>query len=81
MVKVVVGNQRASRKQRAFGALASDGSVFVSMQELDLAISKARRKRRPTTLYGEDPSNAGMRLEMLRKSRAEEAEKAGNWND
>jgi len=78
--KTVVGNQR-SRKQRNVG----DGSVYVSMQELDLAISKARRKRRPTTLYGEDPSNAGMRLEMLRKSREEEkgADKISStqWND
>lgn len=64
--KLVVGNNpKRSRK--------GDGSVYVSMQEMDLAISKARRKRRPTTLYGEDPSNnAGVRLEMLRKSRTEE---------
>jgi hypothetical protein len=81
--KLLVGKQR-SRKQR--GVDAGDGkSVFVSMQELDLAISKARRKRRPTTLYGDDPSaGALMRLEMLRKSQEEEkvTDKVTNkWND
>jgi hypothetical protein len=40
--------------------------VFVSMQELDHAISRARRRRRPSTVYGED---ANVRLELL-KSRA-----------
>jgi hypothetical protein len=32
-------------------------SVFVSMSELDLAISRARRKQRPTTAYGGDDDN------------------------
>lgn len=81
--KIVVGNQR-SRKQRGVGE-GGDGSVYVSMQEMDLAISKARRKRRPSTLYGEEPS-AGLRLEMLRKSREEETVVNGKvnknkWND
>ena len=40
--------------------------VYVSMQELDVAISRARRRRRPTTVYGED---ANARLEVL-KSKA-----------
>jgi len=32
-------------------------SVFVSMAELDIAICRARRKLRPTTVYG-DPAEA-----------------------
>jgi hypothetical protein len=80
--KIVVGTSR-SRKQRGD---SGDGSVYVSMQEMDLAISKARRKRRPSTLYGEDGSRAeGVRLEMLRgKSREEESETdrgINKWND
>jgi hypothetical protein len=76
--KVVLGT---SRKQR--GMDATDGkSVFVSMQQLDLAISKARRKRRPSTLYGEDPSTAnGIRLDMLRRVRQEDKELRDKWND
>jgi len=49
-------------------------SVFVSMQELDTIISKARRRRRPNTLYGDDP--ARIDLEMLRKQQQTE-----KWND
>jgi hypothetical protein len=78
--RVVLGT---SRKQR--GMDATDGkSVFVSMQQLDLAISKARRKRRPSTLYGEDPSTTtadGIRLDMLRRVRQEEKGIRDKWND
>jgi hypothetical protein len=42
-----------------------DSSVFVSMGELDLAIARARRKRRPSTDYGED-LNSSVLSEMLR---------------
>jgi hypothetical protein len=43
--------------------------VFVSMVELDIAISRARRRRRPSTVYGdEEGSNA--RLEMLKAKAA-----------
>jgi hypothetical protein len=76
--KAVLGK---SRKQRGMDA---DGkSVFVSMQELDLAITKARRKRRPSTLYGDDSSTAGVRLEMLRRVEEKEPtrEHLEGWND
>lgn len=42
--------------------------VFVSMQELDTAITRARRRRRPSTAYGEEEGNT--RLEMLRAKAA-----------
>lgn len=42
--------------------------IFVSMQELEVAISRARRRRRPSTVYGEDESN--VRLEMLKAKAA-----------
>jgi hypothetical protein len=77
--KLVVSNQRNRKQHRG-------DSVYVSMQELDLAISKARRKRRPTTLYGSDEvstTDAAMRLEILKRSR--EGEKVNGekskWND
>jgi hypothetical protein len=42
--------------------------VFVSMEELDNAISRARRRRRPSTVYGDDEGNA--RLELLKAKAA-----------
>eukprot|EP00428_Durinskia_dybowskii_P014421 CAMPEP_0170219276 /NCGR_PEP_ID=MMETSP0116_2-20130129/9318_1 /TAXON_ID=400756 /ORGANISM="Durinskia baltica, Strain CSIRO CS-38" /LENGTH=247 /DNA_ID=CAMNT_0010469939 /DNA_START=298 /DNA_END=1041 /DNA_ORIENTATION=- len=42
--------------------------IFVSMQELDVAISRARRRRRPTTVYGEEEAN--VRLEILKAKAA-----------
>jgi len=44
--KVVIGKLNRVARTRS--------SVFVSMQELGVAISRARRKRRPTTVYGDD---------------------------
>jgi len=57
--KVVVGNSRSS-KQKTDTIQAR--SVFISMQELDVAIARSRRKRRPQTTYGDDER------EPLRKS-------------
>jgi hypothetical protein len=70
--KVVVGNGRI-RKQKVGNVDTSHGrSVFVSMQELDLAICRARRRRRPSTLYGELNNPAG--LETLRKTKGTSAD-------
>eukprot|EP00586_Coscinodiscus_wailesii_P010956 CAMPEP_0172514068 /NCGR_PEP_ID=MMETSP1066-20121228/257377_1 /TAXON_ID=671091 /ORGANISM="Coscinodiscus wailesii, Strain CCMP2513" /LENGTH=247 /DNA_ID=CAMNT_0013294591 /DNA_START=359 /DNA_END=1102 /DNA_ORIENTATION=+ len=54
-------------------------SVFVSMEELETAISKARKRRRPTTLYtaAKSSKDAAMRLEMLRMIE-EQKERSGN---
>jgi len=57
--------------------LANGMSVFVSMNDINHAISKARKKKRPNTLYsyGEEQvlskelSPREMKLEMLKKSR------------
>jgi hypothetical protein len=65
--KVVVGKTRKER----YGVGRADMSVFVSMQELDFAISRARRRRRPATVYGEEATD--MRLEMLKSQRDGEA--------
>jgi len=52
--------------------LANGISVYVSMGEIDQAITKARRKRRPSTTYsqqGEEIGSVGVsaiRLEVLR---------------
>jgi hypothetical protein len=58
---------------------ASGRSVFVSMAELDLAIAKARKRRRPSTAYNlkdnkqglTEVTTAAMRLEMLRRMKRE----------
>jgi hypothetical protein len=52
-------------------------SVFVSMQELDSIISKARRRRRPNTSYGDD--SAKVDLDTMRKS--EGSKKWKDWKD
>jgi hypothetical protein len=45
--KIVVRTGRANQQNNF-------GSVFVSMTEMDNAIIRARKRRRPTTLYGEN---------------------------
>ena len=57
--KVVVGQARKEREPSKAGL-----NVFVSMQEVELGIVRARRRRRPATVYGEEASD--IRLEMLR---------------
>lgn len=52
--KVVVGKGRARRQKVARVDMARARSVFVSMEEVDAAISRATRRRRPNTVYGED---------------------------
>ena len=56
-------------KKDRIGSGGSAGKiVFVSMEELDTAISRARRRRRPSTVYGDDEGNA--RLEILKAKAA-----------
>jgi hypothetical protein len=50
--KVVIGKKNRTRRQRVSMDLKKSRSVFVSMHELDIALSRARRRRRPTTAYG-----------------------------
>jgi hypothetical protein len=51
----------SSRKDRSMGSLVC---VFVSMEELDVAISRSRRRRRPSTVYGGEEGS--VRLEVLK---------------
>lgn len=54
--KVVLGKSRPRKLGRGSDNIQQQGgrrSVFVSMGELDLAISRARRKNRPNTSYGD----------------------------
>jgi hypothetical protein len=65
--KKVIGNGRSS-KQKVGQDMAHARSVFVSMQAMDAAISRSRRKRRPSTVYGDEERSPDFaRLEMLRK--------------
>jgi hypothetical protein len=74
MTKTSSQDSQNVRPDRAAGR-----SVFVSMAELDLAIAKARKRRRPSTAYNlKDNKNAltevttaAMRLEMLRRMKRE----------
>jgi len=54
------------KKDRVVGSASK--IVFVSMVELDTAIARARRRRRPSTVYGDDEGN--IRLEMLKAKAA-----------
>jgi hypothetical protein len=67
--KVVVGKNNARIQRLGSDRIIQDStggmSVFVSMGELDLAISKARRRRRPHTMYGKE--NESTIREMLRR--------------
>jgi hypothetical protein len=67
---VVVGRTKARRAKVARVDMSKSRSVFVSMQELDFAITRARRRRRPsTTVYGDKEATiGGVRKEMLRGS-------------
>jgi len=57
--KVVLGNGKGRPRKAKISRLdmQKGRSVFVSMAELDIAICRARRKLRPTTVYG-DPAEA-----------------------
>ena len=67
--KVVVGKNNARMQRSGSDKIIQDStggmSVFVSMGELDLAISKARRRRRPHTMYGKEDERSIR--EMLRR--------------
>lgn len=67
--KVIAGTSQLGkgRKQRLSADSTAGPSVFVSMYDFDLAIAKARRKRRPSTLYGDEKKKGAMR-QMLKKN-------------
>eukprot|EP00568_Trieres_chinensis_P004898 CAMPEP_0183293640 /NCGR_PEP_ID=MMETSP0160_2-20130417/2251_1 /TAXON_ID=2839 ORGANISM="Odontella Sinensis, Strain Grunow 1884" /NCGR_SAMPLE_ID=MMETSP0160_2 /ASSEMBLY_ACC=CAM_ASM_000250 /LENGTH=114 /DNA_ID=CAMNT_0025454789 /DNA_START=471 /DNA_END=812 /DNA_ORIENTATION=+ len=78
--KVVIGKGR-SKKQSVHrsgsgeASLAGGLSVFVSMEDIDTAIAKARRRRRPSTMYAHNHAQEegvisktkAVRLEMLKE--------------
>jgi len=76
--RVVIGKSRSkwqSVSRNVNGPATSGMSVFISMQEIDAAIAKARRKRRPSTAYvpvadiAEEGGTPAIRLEMLKVGR------------
>ena len=76
---VVVGKTRARRAKVARVDMTKSRSVYVSMQELDVAIARARRRRRPsTTVYGDAAAtqDGAMRKEMLREKGGDEKDDA-----
>jgi hypothetical protein len=63
--KIVIGKSNARIQRLGSDKEITDStggiSVFVSMAELSIAISKARRRRRPQTMYGKDEDIKGSR--------------------
>eukprot|EP00536_Pseudo-nitzschia_multiseries_P014291 jgi/Psemu1/291350/fgenesh1_pg.683_\ len=51
--KLVVRTQKMTASQRSSGFSSGECVVFVSMNEMDAAITRARKRRRPSTVYGE----------------------------
>lgn len=72
--KTVIGKS-SMQMLKGSEELSGGVSVFISMQELDMAISKARRRRRPSTLYGNEDSAAT--LEVLRMARKDKSSPGG----
>lgn len=60
--KVVVGKSKPRKQKVARVDMSQARSVFVSMQELNHAIARARKRRRPSTYGG----NHVQKREMLR---------------
>ena len=60
--KVIVGKNNARMQRLGSDKIIQDLTggicIFVSMQELDIAISKARRRRRPHTMYGKEEESS-----------------------
>jgi len=50
--EVIVDGKLVVRTQKVTGAQRSC-VIFVSMSEMDVAITRARKRRRPSTVYGE----------------------------
>jgi len=73
--RVIIGKGRGKWQpvsRNGNGVATSGMSVFISMQEVDAAIAKARRKRRPSTAYvrgAEEGGTPAIRLEMLKAGR------------
>jgi len=73
--RVIIGKGRSkwqSVSRNVNGPATSGMSVFISMQEIDAAIAKARKKRRPSTAYvrgAEEGGTPAIRLEMLKVGR------------
>jgi hypothetical protein len=71
--KVVVGKSSSSRQRlgstsKGVEDLTGGMSVFVSMMELDLAITKARRRRRPNSTYENNEDDSYGQLDAFSAS-------------
>jgi hypothetical protein len=62
---VVVGKVKSRKQKVARVDMAHARSVFVSMQEVEYSISRARKRRRPASTYGVGAPRVSRR-EMLR---------------
>jgi hypothetical protein len=85
--KLVVGKNNANIQKlgsdKGYQDLTNGLSIFISMAEVDLAITKARRRRRPSTMYGRDTkkqygANAPWRGDNETSNREEADDR---WND
>jgi hypothetical protein len=68
---VVVGKVKSRKQKVARVDMAHARSVFVSMQEVEYSISRARKRRRPASTYGVGAPRVSRR-EMLRDNASNE---------
>jgi hypothetical protein len=79
--KLAVGKGHSQKQKVARVDMSKTRSVFVSMQELDLAISRARRRRRPNSVvYGAATSSNTPAMESSSSSSSSPSvSAAGRW--
>lgn len=71
--EVVVDGKIIVRSPSRKGSLVGEQiHVFVNMREIEAAIVRARKRRRPQTVYGEEDGNS--RLEILKSKAMEKAQ-------
>lgn len=70
--EVVVDGKIVVRWPSRKGSFGENIHVFVNMQEVEAAIFRARKRRRPQTVYGEDDSNARLEGALKNKNNAKE---------
>jgi hypothetical protein len=79
--KVVLGKNNARIQRLGSDKVIQDStggmSVFVSVMELDVAITKARKRRRPQTSYGQDDETTSREMRRGGDTTAD----SDSWND
>ncbi|KAL3937383.1 MAG: hypothetical protein SGBAC_007511 [Bacillariaceae sp.] len=70
--EVVVDGKIVVRWPSRKGSFGENIHVFVNMHEVEAAVCRARKRRRPQTVYGEDDSDARLKGILKNKNNANE---------